>query len=474
MKTIELNENKIEYITFVVRDEQYRNINVLYEIKEEKAIMSASEIQEIRKKKDSKIYDMQRYFSLDVYNDISIGYVTKVNYDENNFTMDYQKIKLEMIFKRNEETNEIDKVIKVASSPICFTIKNKRLKTKNKYKFVPEVTIDNVTTTLKKKDIHSIFGNILNLKELYQKTDIISGMRYYYYSNSIECLWDLFVDYRDHNDYIKLGIGFIGNKEDKQYMDLNTNKSYTIVEAMEKFDFFREKVQKYALERKEKDIATSEYQIFSEFPSVNKEYYKIEKHLTEIADEYYVQNAMTTYYRNNLIQYFVRGKYSIEEIDEYFQAAYRQAYKVDGWELLRMVECCNSIGLPIEKFPKDMHIYINIITSINNFLYDYSFLRNSIKAINDIVIDNIETDNANIIKKALSYNNNFKFLNKILYHRYLDNYCITMIKDTDYFMISDDKYKLVTMYEKDKEVKNQEERIKILNKYSSIDKKEAV
>lgn len=275
-----------------------------------------------------------------------------------------------------------------------------------------------------KANLVNIFRKVINRKEVY-KLRLFNQYRYGIYD---DVFWEIFNAYKNNREYILYEIVHLAHS--KGYLD-------EILENLKSSEFYRNAFYKIIDESKNLNEAISYVDIQRKIPSINPEFYKIKEHLLTI-EEY---SNMNDNELNQFVEIFLEFDYTPEERIAFLQSANRQAYILHDYKLSNIYNVYKTLvelNIPIEKVPREMHIYYTkgeIIRALTIDNYNFTNLEINIPSINKpLKIDCLSCKE--IIEKMVE-NNQFNAINNLLYICKKDGTqnSVIGIKDTDILLV---------------------------------------
>lgn len=409
---------------------------------------------EIMKSKKVRFYSN---ISLTCYSTINYGYIEKITLTDRCFSLLYRLYTTEIFGAENIE----DIKHTTREDVLEFIIRDEKLKTKEAYNTKARLYLNGSEIKVTVSNLSEYFSTCINNHEL-----IALGICKPAYSLHV-MLKDFISDFKTHRKYIEIGLGSISEKD----------KHSKLISMMESSEYYSNliltEVNKKIKENVESCIGTlSESRLMDKFPYVEKEYYDIYNRISNM-NTYYTEDLDNFYYKY-LVLLFYNYKYTEEEQDLFLQMMYKQAFPCSKIAtLISQLKYTKDLKLPFVKLPKELEIYTERLIKISSYIQ--RDISSSCKELN--ILDNKYTlmlnDNKETAIKALSYNNNFTLLNKILYDYNYKNNLVSLIKNTDYIIVyslictndcyMNSKYVIHKIYDKDKEITDKKKIIEILD-----------
>lgn len=282
----------------------------------------------------------------------------------------FDKLKSSIKLKQIKHECDIDKGFNKEISDIEIVLMYK-LNKKNEYKYSAKMIVDGEEERLLKNNL-SYLRFDLTKKEVKQTLDVIAGIRCDNTENLGETLWSINNKYKYCFDALQKDV-YEGYEHDLQSLkDWNE-----FIKNQDEEDL--KHLTKYALFINERNGRISAYAIKSFFNQHKKCKEDLYRHINILFE--IKENALTE--RNNLPinwrydtrlgDFMYEGDFTFDEVLELIALAERQAYDIgmNYYKVSNVYKNLNELGLPIDKKPKELAIYI---TKINKLL-DMSFGR---------------------------------------------------------------------------------------------------
>lgn len=399
----------------------------------------------------------EKYISLTSYAEWTIGYVETVKYDNESFYLEYKKNFISIA--NTEEGEDCDLLnlkvnLDIREENIVVDFHKEKYKTKNEYKFVNSMYCKETGEKYRfnKGILSSLFDTCLNTKEI-AKLSLAPYSSYFH-----ELIYEIRETYKKHLDLLELGLASIADKDNKT----------SIMSKIKESDEYYNLVKNHIDQQYDKNFTSRNRPYFdnvyisaitSHFPTTDSRYYKLLEQYTQNAP-YYVMNA-PGHYLQEILLYCLNYDYSEEEIDLFLQMMYKQAFSFHDINKVKKIQnIYTTIGVPIQKLPKELYIYTARGEAIEKLIQNYWYGSTVLK-FKDYACDiTTREDNIDLVKKAISYNQNYNFLNKLLHDNNEHKLCL--VTNTDYYLVSEYRNnEIVKIYNKDKEVTNEQEKEKI-------------
>lgn len=275
-----------------------------------------------------------------------------------------------------------------------------------------------------KANLVDIFRKVTNRNEAYK----LRLFNQYRYGINDDVFWEIFNVYKKNREYILYEIVHLAHS--KEYLD-------EILENLKSSEFYRNAFYKFIDESKNLSKAISYADIQREIPSTNPEFYKIKEHLLT-TEEYENMNDNDL---KQFVEIFLEFDYTPEERIAFLQSANRQAYFLHDYRLFNIYNIYKALvelNIPIEKIPREMHIYYtkgDIIRTLTTNEYDFTNLKVNVPGINESL--KIDCLSCKEIIKNMVENNQFNAINNLLYICKKDSTQnnVIGIKDTDILLV---------------------------------------
>lgn len=398
--------------------------------------------------------------SLTCYSTINYGYIEKITLTDRCFSLLYRLYTTEIFGAENIE----DIKHTTREDVLEFVIQDEKLKTKEVYNTKARLYLNGSEIKAIISNLSEYFSTCINSHEL-----IALGICEPAYSLDV-MLKDFIPDFKTHRKYIEIGLGSVSgkNKYSKLISMMESSEYYSNLILTEVNKKIKENVEDY---KKDSWIsAISESRLMDKFPCIEKEYYDIYNRISNM-NTYYTED-INDYYYKHLALLFLNYKYTEEEQDLFLQMMYKQAFPSSKIATLTShLKYTKDLEIPFVKLPKELEIYTERLIKISSYIQRE--ILSSYKELN--ILDNKYTlmvnNNKKTAIKALSYNNNFTLLNKILYDHNKNN-LVSLVKNTDYIIVYslintngyvNSKYVIHKIYDKDKEITDKKKIIEILD-----------
>ena len=399
--------------------------------------------------------------SLTCYSTINYGYIEKITLTDRHFSIIYRLYTTEIFGAENIK----DIKYTTKEDVLEFIIQDEKLKTKEAYNTRVRLYLNGSEIKATISNLSEYFSTCINSHEL-----IALGICEPAYSLHV-MLKDFIPDFKTHRKYIEIGLGSVSgkNKYSKLISMMESSEYYSNLILTEVNKRIKENVEDY---KKDSWIsALCENNLTNRYPRIEKEYYEIYNRLLNI-NTYYTED-INDYYYKHLASLFFDYKYTEEEQDLFLQMMYKQAFPYSKiTTLISHLKYIKDLELPFVKLPKELEIYTERLVKISSYIQRE--MLSSYKELN--ILDNKYTlmvnNNKETAIKALSYNNNFTLLNKILYDYNYKKNLVSLIKNTDYIIVYslintndyvNSKYVIHKIYDKDKEITDKKKIIEILD-----------
>lgn len=423
------------------------------------------------KEYDEDTIEERSYVSVTSYNEWDFGYIDTIKYnEEDSFYMEYIRYVLNVnSVERNDEHELISVKLDMKEQTIVTDFHYEKYKTKPGSKFTSSMY--NKATGEKLKFLKGILTNTFYRSI---NTQVLNALRLAPGAPNLDDLiYEVKETYRKYPNYLKMGLAVISGKDNPDLTKrLKDSEAYR--------EIVKEHVDKETQEliNGKRVYSSNIYAnaLLTKFPTDDKRYYQLyEKYAVERT---YYTIQVPEYYISDIIKYCLDYDYSDEEIDLFLQILYKQAYPFHKIGIIKKMQAIyQKVGLPIEKLPKELYIYISRAEAINKFIscrWDSMEVSCNYKG-NWINFDNDDMTNA--VNKAINYKQNYTFLNKLLRHDYKD--CVFLVKDTDYYLVVTSHYTpengsqlvITNFYNKDKEITNEQEKENILEEIKKLQRK---
>lgn len=411
------------------------------------------------------------YVSVMSYDEWNFGYISTIRYNEKDtFYMEYVRYILNVNSYERDEEHELKTIkLDMQEETIVVDFHYENYKTKPGSKFIGAIYNKDTGEKIKclKGTLTDIFYRSINAQVL-NSLRLAPGA-----SNLDELIYGIKETYRKYPNYLKMGLAVIADKNNPD-----------LTKRLENSETYRELIKEYVdKETQELINGTKVYSsniyanyLLAKFPTDDKRYY-------QLFDKYAIERTYYTmqipeYCISDVVKYCLDYDYSDEETDLFLQMLYKQAYPHHKIGIIRQMQAVyQKVGLPIEKLPKELFIYISRAEAIEKLVKcRWGSMGVSCKY-KDTWINFENDDMTNAVNKAIGYKQNYTFLNKLLRHDYKD--CVFLVKDTDYYLIVASEYSkekgshlvITNFYNKDKEVTNEQEKEKILEEIKKLAKK---
>lgn len=407
--------------------------------------------------------------SLTCYSTINYGYIEKITLIDRHFSIIYRLYTTEIFGAENIE----DIKYTTKEDVLEFIIQDEKLKTKEVYNTRTRLYLNGSEIKVTISNLSEYFSTCINGHEL-----IALGICEPAHSLYV-MLKNFISNFKTHRKHIEIGLGSISgkNKYSKLISMMESSEYYFNLILTEVNKKIKENVEDY---KKDSWIyALSESKLMDKFPCIEKEYYDIYNRISNM-NTYYTEDLkdlkyLNDYHYKHLALLFFNYKYTEEEQDLFLQMMYKQAFPCSKIAtLISHLKCIEDLELPFVKLPKELEIYTERLIKISSYIQRE--MLSSYKELN--ILDNKYTlmvnNNKETAIKALSYNNNFTLLNKILYdynYNYKNN-SVSLVKNTDYIIVysliktndcMNSKYVIHKIYDKDKEITDKKKIIDILD-----------
>lgn len=405
--------------------------------------------------KGLKTINLLGHFSLTCYSTIDYGYIEKITLTDNHFSLIYKLYTTEIFGAENIE----DIKYTTKEDVLELVVQDEKLKTKEVYNTKTRLYLNGSEIKSIASNFSKYFSTCINRHEF-----VALGICEPDYSLS-NMLKKFVSDFKTHRKYIQIGLGSISGK----------NSFSKLISMMESSEYYSNliltevnKKIKENIEYCKKDCWMStlyENRLTERFPRIEKEYYDIYNRISNI-NTYYTED-INDYYYKYLASLFFEYKYTEEEQDLFLQLIYKQAFSYPRMStLVANLKNTKDLGIPFVKLPKEIEIYTERLVKISNYINrDSLLLCEEFNVLNNKYLLLISNNKETVIK-ALSYNNNFTLINKILYDTFQDN-LVSLVKDTDYIIVYNLKnkyseYTINKIYHKDKEITDKKKIVEIL------------
>lgn len=382
----------------------------------------------------------------EISNEIEYSYIKYFKYDKKSFYMEVQNYKYDISI--NQDNNDIEVFNLISENTYKVSI-CKEINKNNKEKIVAKLIINGREERFTKTNLHKYLYAIVNEEEI-TRLGITPPF------NSVdECIWRLYTLFKSYLYMIEEDLGFIDCS--RAMYEFNSMIKYVSTRPVV-LKKLKEWIANLIKLNKKEDMFPSKFysnRVKRDFPSDNERYYTIYDYLRNL-EAYYYDNIC----ESQLADLFSEHDYSEEEITSFLQAAYRQAYGsgTSFDNINRGMKIYKSIGIPVEKIPKEMNITENRYKVTNLFINKYrDCIEYKVEKIQELENVCIEEDPLIALKKMLSYKNNYKLLNSVLYEMFFKSISISYfinIKDTDYFLFIDNGNDIESIYYKTEKLEN--------------------
>ena len=398
--------------------------------------------------------------SLTCYSTINYGYIEKITLTDRCFSLLYRLYTTEIFGAENIE----DIKHTTREDVLEFVIQDEKLKTKEAYNTRARLYLNGSEIKATISNLSEYFKTCINGHEL-----IALGICDPSLSLDV-MLKDFIPDFKTHRKYIEIGLGSISGKNEysKLISMMESSEYYSNLILTEVNKKIKENVEDY---KKDSWIsALYENNLTNRYPRIEKEYYDIYNRISNM-NTYYTED-INDYYYKHLASLFFDYKYTEEEQDLFLQMMYNQAFPSSKIATLTShLKYTKDLEIPFVKLPKELEIYTERLIKISSYIQRE--ILSSCKELN--ILDNKYTlmvnNNKETAIKALSYNNNFTLLNKILYDHNKNN-LVSLVKNTDYIIVyslintndyMNSRYAIHKIYDKDKEITDKKKIIEILD-----------
>lgn len=381
----------------------------------------------------------------DISNEIEYSYIKYFKYDKESFYMEVENYKYNIsVDQDNYDVKEFNLLSKNTYKVSIY----KEMSKNHKKKTVGKLIINDREERFTKTNLYKYLNKIINEREI---TRLGITPPFHVVDESV---WRIFTLFKSYPYIIENDLGFL--ECSRAMYEFNSMIKYVSTRPVV-LKKLKEKINHLIELNKQDSMFPSKYyasRVKREFPSDNERYYVIYDYLRNL-EAYYYDNVCET----QLADLFANHDYSQEEITAFLQAAYRQAFcsGISFNNINKGMKIYKSIGVPVEKIPKEMNITENryklTISFINKYKDFINYRLEKMRELDDLCI---EEDYLVTLKKILCYKNNYKFLNSIFYKMFfkcLAISCVVNIKDTDYFLFINGKG-VESIYYKTEELEN--------------------
>lgn len=418
------------------------------------------------KYKASELIRIYSRNSLNCYSTIDYGYIEKVTLTDKCFSIVYKLYTTEIYGLK--EDNNLNYSTK--EDILEFTVRDEKLKTKEAYNTKSRFFINGEEIKFSKSKLN-MFSNCINTYEFVNLGITVPSLNLNYMLNDIN------TTFKKYREYIELGLGSLEGK----------NWDNDLIEKMKSSEYYSNLIYKEVNEQIKNNTekaktglwinTTYVNSLISKYPYTEKEYYDIYNRISNM-NTYYTEDLkdlkyLNDYHYKHLALLFFNYKYTEEEQDLFLQMMYKQAFPSSKIATLTShLKYTKDLEIPFVKLPKELEIYTERLVKISSYIQREKL--SSCKELN--ILDNKYTlmvnDNKETAIKALSYNNNFALLNKILYDYNYKNNLVSLVKNTDYIIVYslintngyvNSKYAIHKIYDKDKEITDKKKIIEILD-----------
>lgn len=392
-------------------------------------------------------------------NHISFAYIKEIKYSLNYFELNLCSFDYQIAFSMDDNRNRKLDYTK-AKHAIKILFQEEKLKTKNLMKMKYKLFVDDKEIKFTKSNLREYINDLINYEEL-----IRLGLGEVAH-NADDTIWNIYKSYKDLREYLKYELASI---------TLN-GYGHTLIQNVKKSDFYYSKVKELVQNNIKCNVARAETNsrwfqnlyvshIESKLPSIKERYYEIYENISNNDGYYRTFNYHGTI--SALSLFFEENNYTDEEIDSFLLLAYKQCFDVENSRIFKTsADACKMLEIPLDKLPKELDIYYRKLMKLYEYIsYDYT------KVPSDFIVNNnlykLKCDSRkNTIKKAISYNRNFSFVDKILYNHFRNDYSTRLIENTDYIICfkrdDNEEYLIKKIYDKDKEITNIDDIEKII------------
>ena len=280
----------------------------------------------------------------------------------------FDKLKASIKLKQIKHECDIEKGFKKEISDIEILLMYKPNK-KNEYKYSAKMIVDGEEERLLKSNL-SYLRFDLTEEKVKRTLDVIAGIRCDSYENLGETLWSINNKYKYCFDALQKDIYEGYEYELKSLKDWNE-----FIKNQDEKDL--EHLIKYALYTKECNGRISIYSIRSFFNQHNKGKEDLYKHINILFK--IKENKLTERnnlpinwrYNTNLGDFMYEGDFTFDEVLELIALAERQAYDIGAnyYKVSNVYKSLNELGLPIDKKPKELAIYITKMSKLLDMFY---------------------------------------------------------------------------------------------------------
>lgn len=410
-------------------DYKLNNQNFIFNYNEDDEAMSKCTCGFITNKPESSCPKCNTNMSCRIYQeDIAIKdyYVKEYSFDSLKGVI--KLVELEAMY------DSANKEIIIDQKQIDFVFKYE-LNKSNRYTYKPEIIIDGESFRMLKSDLEK-YGFGATPYSIRNKISDFGGIESNYSQNFQDTLWSINNKYKHCPDALKLGI-----YEGYDY-ELASLKSWNIfIKELNEKDL--EYLKKYANSENRNGSKLYIYNIRDFFTNYRNDKEKLYRHIDILLElksmpEFNTDNNILPYsWRDarDVAEFMVNSHFTIDELKELFDLAHRQAYDIGAnhYNVKRVYRVLNNAGMPIDKKPKELAIYMNKMKKLidmnnNHFSCTIEYNDNMLSILGEYDISIIKR-----IYEKFSY----KGLDKVLFDRYMKNKMAPLYLK---FPVNKDKY----------------------------------
>lgn len=380
----------------------------------------------------------KRIYVGDFDNTISYGYICNIESKDDIFNIEYKIQDVKVTINEGTVGLELTRFENQEPTVIKLEIFDERTK-RGTVRTVGKLYCNEKETRFIKQNIEEAFSYSINTEEI-----VKLGVCPPNESHLSDMIWRTYTNYKKFRFLIIHKLGMIEYTDGQYQLQSTIDHLKANPLILEKL---KEKISGYIktnIEKVEQDSTWYEtyysHRIKSDFPSNNPKFYDIREFLEGINDYYYDNR-----YPDEMSEYFATVDYSQEEITAFLQAMYRQNFSWSynnpltfGYKLYK------ELGIEYDKIPKEMDIHCRRIKMIKE--YEIKLDKASNLRIGNVCLE--KEGFLESMKKIVGYNNNFKFLNLVLFKSHgKASKIMYNIKGTDYFIFKE-KSEVLEIYYK--------------------------